>query len=94
MKELRIKRRGETLKEALTFSLGDGGGGGDGAEGGAAREGGVGPRHGHRVAHPRCWVNGSDWFICKGGSGKEIRKLLLIVTEKLSVLHLLRGRVK
>lgn len=62
------------LEEALTFSLGDGGGRGDGAERGAAWEGGVGPGHSHRVAHPRCWVNGSDRFICTGG--EEIRKLL------------------
>lgn len=54
----------KTPEEALTFSLSDGGGRGDGAEGGAAWEGGVGPGHRHRVAHPRCRVNGSDWFIC------------------------------
>lgn len=56
----------------LTFGLGDGGGGGDGAEGGAAWEGGVSSGHGHRVAHPRCRVDGSDWFIC---TGEEVRKL-------------------
>lgn len=61
--------------EALTFGLGDGGGGGDGAEGGAAWEGRVGPCHSHRVAHPRCRVNGSDRFICTGG--EEIRKPIL-----------------
>lgn len=85
LKELRMKRKGELqhreneimvremVEEALTFSLGDGGGRGDGAEGGAAWEGGVGPGHSHRVAHPRRWVNGSDRFICR--RGEEIRKL-------------------
>lgn len=73
------------MKEALTFSFGDGGGRGDGAEGGAAWEGGVGPRHSHRVAHPRCWVNGSDRFICTGG--EEIRKLLLTLTSVLDHLQ-------
>lgn len=60
-----MHREGEVIKEkkTLTLSLGDGGGGGDGAKGGAAWEGRVGPSHGHRVADPRCWVDGSDRFI-------------------------------
>lgn len=58
----------ETVKETLTFSLSDRGGGGDGAEGGAAWVGRISSGHSHRVADPRCRVNGSDRFICKGRS--------------------------
>lgn len=55
---------------ALTFGLGDGGGG-DGAEGGAAREGRVDAGHGDGVAHPRRRVNGSDRLVCTGGGEKR-----------------------
>lgn len=54
---------GVRMEEVLTFSLGDRGGGGDGTEGGAAWIGRVGPSQSHRVAHPRCRVNGSDRLI-------------------------------
>ena len=54
----------------LTFSLrygaADGGaGGGDGAHGGAHSVGRVHPRHGGRVGHPGCWVNGPDGLAWK-----------------------------
>lgn len=81
IKELRTKRRDELWhtgneerwKDALTFGLCDRGRRGDGAEGGAAWVRRVGPGHSHRVAHPRCRVDGSDRFVYKGR--REIRKL-------------------